>query len=155
MNSFTDISIAHRKVVTNSKIRCIFISSLSFVAWAFGLLCFLTAILDPTHDPPISIVLVNPALFCALPFGLVNSLTVYPWLLRRAGFDFSRATLAFIVGTLVSIAITSTWVVATINHELLWFYTGIFCILWTIFAPPAMIGSLLTANCYRKKVFAG
>ena len=155
MNGFNDLSISHRKAVSNSKMLCMLSSSFSMFAWSMLLLALSMFVTDPARDPPPQIVLVMPIFLCALPYGIVSTLTVYAWMLKRNGYAFLRTRNVFMLGASFSIMVSIVWMFAIAKFDIAWRYTGLICIVWTVIIPPAMIGGLLTTAIYRKHASTG
>ncbi len=155
MNTLNDLSIPHRKAVSNSRMLCILSSSFSMLAWSMLLLASSMFATDPERDPPPQIVFVVPIFLCALPYGIINTLTVYDWVLKRNGYAFLRTRNVFFLGASFSMMVAIAWIYSIATFDIAWRYTGLICIAWTAIIPPAMIGGLLTTAIYRKYSIAG
>ena len=150
--SSTDPATNHRDLVLASRIRCGWASAISLVVWAIGLLFLAMGLSEPIDNPAgLGLYVIAPVVI-ALPFGLCNSFTTYPLVMRLARYRFLAARKIAQTVLAIILLVSSVWLIALRESETLWHSTGPAWFLFTVFAPPAMIGVVFATRVQGSRI---
>ena len=148
MKDRPDWTMERPPTVFKSQLWCVVFSAIAFIAWARALL-FADFALYSTDSNSLGAGILGIAPFVlALPFGVINAITVYSAILRFFFYDFTKSRNVVMAGLLLSTAIGLAWYFAIRSSANTWRNYGLAWALYTTFVPSAFMGMCCTAFFY-------
>ena len=109
--------------------------------------------LSPPIDNPAALGLyIIAPIMLALPFGLANSFTNFPLIMKIARYELTTAFIYAVICLVATLVISISWFFMIRNNENLWHSTGFIWMLYTVLIPPAVIGTIGATRIRNAKI---